>query len=213
MNIDEKMDVFYEFERHLLVDEKPSKYFLTLLESKILTETYPFTMIGDLMKVPQSPQYHPEGNVWNHTMMVVDNAAKRRDESEDKRAFMWAALLHDIGKTSTTKVQKSKITAYDHDKAGELLAIRFLQEFIEDKAFVNKVASMVRWHMQPLFVAKDMPYANIKVMNAETSIDEIALLSLCDRLGRGEMTSEKIRKETEGVMCFKKKTKEYIQQN
>lgn len=210
MNTTEKMDIFYEFERHLLVDEKPSEYFLTLLGSRILTEMYPFTMLGDLVEVPQSPQHHPEGNVWNHTMMVVDNAAKRKNESEDKRAFMWAALLHDIGKTSTTKVRKSKITSYDHDKVGEILAVKFLKEFIEDEVFVNKVASIVKWHMQPLFVVKNMPYANIKEMNAETSIDEIALLSLCDRLGRGEMTPDKIKTEAEGILDFKQKSKEYI---
>ena len=205
MNATEKINIFNEFEKHLMEDEKPSAYFISLIGSDILKQIYPFTMLGDLMRVPQSPQHHPEGSVWNHTMMVIDNAAKRKNQSEDMRAFMWAALLHDIGKTSTTKVRKDKITAYDHDKVGETLASKFLKEFSEDETFINKVAIMVKWHMQPLFVAKDMPFADVDKMNQEASIDEIALLSVCDRLGRGEMTSDRIKKEIDSIECFRKK--------
>lgn len=118
---------------------------------------------------------------------------------------MWAALLHDIGKATTTKVRKEKITAYDHDKVGETLAIRFLKEFSEDEAFINRIAMMVKWHMQPLFVAKDMPFADVEKMNEEISSSEIALLSICDRLGRGQMTPERIRSEMDSIERFRKK--------
>ncbi len=69
----------------------------------------------------QSPQHHPEGSVWNHTLLVVDEAAKIKEQSADPRTFMWAALLHDLGKPSTTMRRKSKITSYDHDKVGAQL--------------------------------------------------------------------------------------------
>lgn len=205
MNTAEKIIIFNEFEKHLMEDENPSAYFISLIGSEILTQIYPFTMLGDLQRVPQPPQHHPEGSVWNHTMMVVDNAAKRKNQSEDRRVFMWAALLHDIGKATTTKVRKEKITAYDHDKVGETLAIRFLKEFSEDEAFINRIAMMVKWHMQPLFVAKDMPFADVEKMNEEISSSEIALLSICDRLGRGQMTPERIRSEMDSIERFRKK--------
>jgi tRNA nucleotidyltransferase (CCA-adding enzyme) len=64
--------------------------------------------------------------------------------------------------------------------------------------------------MQILFVLKDMPFADIDKMAEEVSIDEIALLSLCDRLGRGEMTSEKLRKEEEDVRIFIKKCRKHL---
>jgi putative nucleotidyltransferase with HDIG domain len=86
-----------------------------------------------LKKVPQSPKHHPEGNVWNHTMLVVDEAAGKKGQSKDPEAFMWAALLHDIGKADATNQKKGRITAYNHEKVGAEQAGEFLREFMEDK--------------------------------------------------------------------------------
>lgn len=165
-------------------------------------DAYPFTMLGDLMKAEQSPDYHPEGNVWEHTLLVVDLAAEGRHISENPRVFMWSALLHDLGKAHTTKVRKGKITAYDHDKHGAILAADFLEKFINDEEFALKVSQMVRWHMQILFVVKHLPFADIDKMITEVSLGEIALLSLCDRLGRGNMNEKTRQKELENVKYF-----------
>jgi HD superfamily phosphodiesterase len=51
-----------------------------------------------LKRVEQQPDHHPEGNVWEHILLVVDLAAEGRHLSEDPRVFMWSALLHDLGK-------------------------------------------------------------------------------------------------------------------
>jgi tRNA nucleotidyltransferase (CCA-adding enzyme) len=151
-------------------------------------------------------QHHPEGSVWNHTMMVVDRAAIHRKESGSPRVFMWAALLHDLGKPDTTKVRKGKITAYDHDKLGEKLAVKFLSSLTEDTAFIDAVAKMVRWHMQTLFVVKNMPFADIDTMLKQVKLEEIALLTLCDRLGRGKMTEDKEAQERESIKQFVEKS-------
>lgn len=196
---------FNEFEFHILNDEKPSLYFNELLNSGSFPESYPFSMLSKLASVPQSSKYHPEGSVWNHTMLVIDEAAKRRSLSKNARAFMWAALLHDLGKAPTTKVRNGKITSYDHDKVGKELCIKFLSELTDDADLIKETSLLVRWHMQILFVLKDLPFADIDKMAEEVSINEIALLSLCDRLGRGEMTSEKLEKEEEDVRIFIKK--------
>ena len=90
-------EIFLKIEKHLLDDNKPSCYVEECLNTNVLDE-YPFSMIKDLQDVPQNPKFHPEGNVFIHTMMVVDEGAKIRDKSVDKRSFMWALLLHDIGK-------------------------------------------------------------------------------------------------------------------
>ena len=140
-------------------------------------------MLPRLKHIKQSPQQHPEGSVWNHTLLVLDEAAARKAQANDSRAFMWAALLHDIGKAVTTKVRKGKITAYDHDKVGAEMAREFLKEF-EDEPFVSKVAALIRWHMQILYTTKDMRFANIDAMRQETDVRDVALLGLCDSLGR-----------------------------
>ena len=196
-------DIFREWDKHLMEDDRPSIYFKKCLAEGYINKIKPFQLIFELVNVPQSPEHHPEGSVWNHTMMVVDNAAHRKDKiSKKPRAFMWAALLHDIGKIPTTKLRKGRYTAYDHDKVGENMAIEFLKQCGSSEDFIEAVSKLVRWHMQTLFVVKDMPYADVDTMLKEVDLQEVAELSLCDRLGRGGLTEEKFEKEKENVKIF-----------
>ncbi len=204
-----KKDMYLKFEKHLLEDARPSAYFNGWLESGILTKESPFNMLSSLANIPQSPKYHPEGNVWNHTMMVVDQGALRKGESTGPKVFMWAALLHDIGKKPATKIKKGRITAYDHDRMGEKMAFDFLKELGCEYDFSIKVSKMVRWHMQLLFVLKELPFAHIEKMLDEVHLDEISLLALCDRLGRGNLENESIEKEYENIQNFKEICSKY----
>ncbi len=197
--------IFSDFEYHLLKDEKPSKYFIDEMENGLYFNQYPFRMLKKLKDIPQSPEHHPEGDVWNHTMLVVDEAASHKDKSEDKRVFMWAALLHDIGKAPTTKVKKGKIITYDHDKIGEEMAIGFLKTLNDEEEFIKKVSKLVRWHMQILFVVKELPFAELNKMMSQVPYKEVALLGICDRLGRGELSEEKILQEKETIKRFTEK--------
>lgn len=176
-------DMYNDIDRHLLEDERPSLYFRHI-SGRPLFQQFPFSMLTRLKDTKQSPKHHPEGSVWNHTMLVVDEAAKVKDKSLDQRVFMWAALLHDIGKPGTTKKRNGRLTSYEHEKLGADLSEKFLKEFTDDNGFIDKVAVLVRWHMQILFVVNDLPYAEVKEMKKQSDIKEIALLGLCDRLGR-----------------------------
>jgi putative nucleotidyltransferase with HDIG domain len=172
---------FNEISDHLLYDITPSAYFNSLSYELRL---YPLNMLCKLKKVEQSPKHHPEGNVWNHTMMVVDEAAKVKNQSSDSRIFMWAALLHDIGKPDTTKIRKGRITSYDHDIVGAVLARKFLNFYNMDSEFIDRVSNMVRYHMHMLYILKGLPFANPTGMTKETNTKDLALLCRCDRLGR-----------------------------
>jgi putative nucleotidyltransferase with HDIG domain len=186
-------DIFTEIDTHLLEDDRPSLYFNEISETPLFYK-YPIGLLNKLKHTDQSPKHHPEGNVWNHTMLVLDEAAKVKSQSNDKRVFMWAALLHDIGKPDTTRYNKGKITSYDHDKAGAEIARKFLSEFTDEEIFIEKVAELIRWHMQILFVVNNLPFADIKTMKKKTDFNEVALLGLCDRLGRtGAERSEEER--------------------
>lgn len=196
MNTDNRL--FAEIEQHLLTDEQPSRY-LTDLSTRAEFSDYPLTMLKQMLTTQQSPVHHPEGNVWNHTLLVVDEAAKVRKQSKNARVLMWAALLHDIGKPETTKVRKGKITAYDHDRAGEKRARQFLSHYTDDTAFIDAVCGLVRYHMQILYVAKGLPFADIRGMKQSTDIEEISLIGLCDRLGRTHVDKEK---EEENIRRF-----------
>lgn len=176
-------DIYLDIENHLLNDEKPSDYLNEIYNNELFKEM-PFNMLYKLKKVEQSPKYHPEGNVWNHTMMVVDEAAKVKLKSKNLKVFMWASLLHDIGKPSTTKIRNGRITSYDHDKVGEKLAKEFLLHFTDDNNFIDEVCGLVRYHMHILYVVNNLPYKDMKGIRESTDINEVALIGLCDRMGR-----------------------------
>lgn len=197
--------LLYEINNHLLMDEKPSEYFNSILDVPIFKE-HPFCMLYNLKKAEQSPVHHPEGNAWNHTMLVVDYASKQKNKSKNEKVFMWAALLHDIGKPPTTKVRKGKITSYDHEKVGAVMAREFLEEFTTDDIFINNVCSLIRWHMQILHVVKNLPFGNIKDMKEETDVNEVALLGYCDRLGR---KNPDVEKEQNNIEVFLKKCMDF----
>lgn len=199
--IDKYKHLYTEIESHLLQDIKPSVYLKSIYHKPVF-RLYPFSLLRELKKTEQSPKHHSEGNVWNHTLLVVDEAANVKDKSENKKVFMWAALLHDLGKPSTTVNKKGRITSYKHDKVGEELAKEFLKIFTEDQDFINQVSQLVRYHMQILFVVNDLPFADVKGMKRHTDIREVALLGLCDRLGRGGRNR---REEEENIKKFLQK--------
>lgn len=195
-------DYYKEFEQHLLEDEQPSIFFKTLIKEQKFPKEQPFNLLLKLKTIQQSKKYHPEGSVFNHTMLVIDYASKIKKYSNDKQVFMWSSLLHDIGKITTTRVRKGRITAYDHDKEGEVLVGKFLTFLTDDFKMIKNVKCMVRWHMQPLFAAKNLPYLKLNDMINDVDFLEIALFSICDRLGRGNLEQKIIQEQKTHVLKF-----------
>lgn len=197
-------EIFYIIEKHLLNDDKPSVFLKEALKDNLLDD-YPFSMIKELEEVGQNPKFHPEGNVFIHTMMVIDEGAKNREKSKNKREFMWALLLHDIGKKPTTRLRNGRLTSYNHDIVGADMTTKFLTYFNEEERFIKDVRSLVRWHMQSLFVTKDMKFQNIDDMLRDVDINEIFLVSLSDRLGRGNLNYKEIDDTLIQMKRFKEK--------
>ena len=124
-------------------------------------------------------------NVLNHSLEVAFLSGVMASElGLDPTLARRAGLLHDIGKAVTTKNKKGKITAHDHDKAGAKLTREFLSQFMEDRALIDKICGLVRYHMQILFVISGLKFADIEGMKCHTDVQEVALLGMCDRLGR-----------------------------
>lgn len=196
-----KQELYADITKHLLEDARPSDY-LRGLEDEPIFRQPPFDGLYKLQATKQSPIHHPEGSAWNHVLLVVDEAAKVKDKSEDPTVFMWAALLHDIGKPDTTRLRKGKITSYDHDSVGEKLAAEFLAVFTEDQDFIQRVTKLVRYHMHVLYVNNNLPFGNVKNMKRETSVEDIALLGYCDRMGR---TGSDEQEERESAARFLEK--------
>ena len=194
-------ELFIKINEILLQNLKPSEEL-----ERLITEGYldkePFNKIKKLNNIEQNPKYHPEGSVLKHVFLVVDLASKYKKYSNDEKVFMWAALLHDIGKLTTTRVRKNRITSYNHDIEGEEIAMDILNELTDDD-FKQKVSKLVRWHMQPLFYDKNLPFFQPQDIINVVEYKEVALLSLCDRLGRGNLDEDRIKDEKERIENFK----------
>lgn len=140
-----KERVFEEFNKLLLKADKPSMG-LNFLWNVGWIQHFP--ELEALIGCEQNPEWHPEGDVWIHTLMVVDNAAKLRNQipEQDRLPFMYGCLLHDCGKPSTTK---EDYTAYGHDKEGVKVARRFMERLTNNIDLIDKVCNLVRYHMSP----------------------------------------------------------------
>lgn len=93
------------------------------------------------------------------------------------------------------------------------MAREFLTYFNMEENFIDEVRGLVRWHMQSLFVTKDMKFQNIGDMLRDVDINEIFLVSLSDRLGRGNLDHIEINKTKEEVRKFKEKITDFKRKN
>ncbi|WP_419726704.1 HD domain-containing protein [Terrisporobacter petrolearius] len=176
-----------ELEEVLLTYEKPSRYFISLKDDNNLDIKFP--EIGDLVGVIQSPVHHPEGDVFNHTMMVVDEAAKLKNKAKNPIGFMYSALCHDFGKVITTTTKEDgKIISYNHERAGLKLVRKFLGRTIkkEENAFEDYVLNMVELHMQPNQLANQNSQlkSTRRLFNKSVCPQDLILLAKADALGR-----------------------------
>jgi putative nucleotidyltransferase with HDIG domain len=109
--------------------------------------------VAALVGVKQDPTHHPEGCAFTHTAHVCDAmaaiCARDRISGSDRVLYMMAALLHDVGKATTTRwhEQKQKWTAYGHDLAGVPVATDWLGRLGYGDEFVEQVGVLVELHM------------------------------------------------------------------
>ncbi len=154
----------------------------------------------------QRLDFHPEGSVFNHTMLVVDLAALCKQKTSWPLAFMWASLLHDIGKPKVTTPEGK---APNHDLEGEPIAYEFMMNLSHQQKLSKYVSLMVRTHMT-LMVAcrKDhnvYPYLKVlKRLEGNVEIDDLVLLSRCDKLGRKRIDIQTIQKFNHYIDNMKK---------
>lgn len=144
-----------ELRKALLKAEKPSVFFETLLEMEQLDVWFP--EIRQFIGIEQDPIYHPEGDVWVHTMEVIDRAAAFRDKVSEPYSFMLLALTHDFGKILTTAEKNGRIHAYKHETEGLHLVESFVKRITGEKDVINYVSNMVPLHMKPNVAAYSKP--------------------------------------------------------
>lgn len=134
----------------------------------------------------QRLDYHPEGNVLNHTIMVVELASLVKQKTSNPSYFMWANFLHDIGKPEVTT---SDLHAPYHAQVGVEVFEQQLGDLIKNKEMAKYLKLMIRYHMSLMNMARksnqDYNYLRLlKDIEPAVSLDELFLLTKCDKLGR-----------------------------
>ena len=149
-----------ELEKLLFKSAQPSKGFETARELGIIEKHMP--ELHALIETPQEPEFHPEGNVWIHTMMVIDQAAKIINKEDcgltdqEKLEVMLGALCHDFGKPETTKEEDGRIKAHGHEEAGVEPAKEFLSRLSFNQKVVKSVLLTTAQHLKPAQLYKEM---------------------------------------------------------
>ncbi len=148
-----KERVWGEFEKILLQADEPSIGLQWLYDLNVVAQIFP--ELQSLVGVPQEPEWHPEGNVDVHTMMVADEARKLIDNLpyERKVAVMLGAVAHDLGKPLTTEFVDGRTRSRGHDEAGVEPTLSFLDTLgiytLNGFDVRNQVVQLVRYHLKP----------------------------------------------------------------
>ena len=114
-----------------------------LRESGLLAQLLP--EIEATIECEQSPEFHPEGSVYNHLVRILEQLP-----ADASASLIWAALLHDVGKppTASRDAQTGRIHFYGHEKAGAEMAGRILERLRFTRKQINEIVDCVRQHMQ-----------------------------------------------------------------
>lgn len=118
--------IWGEFEKLLLQAHRPSIGFALARELGVIEQILPEMV--PLYDCPQDAEWHPEGDVWTHTLMVIDEARKRNGDLERARlaTIMLSAVCHDLGKPQTTAMIDGRVRSPGHEAAGVPLAAAIL---------------------------------------------------------------------------------------
>ena len=159
----------------LLTSGKPSEYFEDLRKRNRLNPRY--SELARLIGVEQDPKWHPEGDVWTHTMQVLDRAAELRDRVSDPYAFMLLALCHDLGKpATTTKDENGRIHSYGHETAGTVPAMKLLNKITNKRKVKKYVLDMIPLHMKPNIYVHDRSSEKVTDRLFETAPEPVDLI-------------------------------------
>lgn len=157
--------------------------------------------LAALADCPQEPEHHGEGDVLAHTKLVVgellEGAAYAAAGEDDRQLLFLTALLHDIGKPQTTKLEDGRLTSRGHSRRGAILARRLLWQAGVDPALREQVCALIRQHMLPFFlVENDDALDRAAAVSWQTRCDLLAAQAHADARGRVSATSSELTVNT-----------------
>lgn len=145
-----------------------------------------FPELEALVACEQDSEWHPEGDVWAHTLHAMDAFATERvgDEWEDLVVGL-AVLCHDFGKPATSELLRGRIRSLGHESAGEEPTRAFIGRLTDERALVREVVPLVTNHMVPksLFDAKAGDGAVRRLAQRVRRIDRLVRVTQADQRG------------------------------
>ncbi|HJY82066.1 MAG TPA: CCA tRNA nucleotidyltransferase [Candidatus Binatia bacterium] len=157
----------------ILTEGGAKRAFNLLSESRLLQAILP--EIEAMRGVEQSPDFHPEGDVFVHTLLLLD----KLDHPSETLAL--GALLHDVAKPLCRAQQGERITFYGHCEKGAEMAVAICQRLKRSRATWEHVAYLVKSHLR-LLNASEMRPATLKRFLREEGIEELLELARIDAL-------------------------------
>lgn len=182
--------IMEELSKALLKSSHPSVFFDVLRSMNQLSDWFP--EVQALIGVEQEARYHPEGDVYTHTMLVLDQAAQLRERAVYPLGFMMSALCHDLGKPKATAVIDGRIRAFQHENLGVPIAQRFISRLSSETRLSKYVSSMVALHMRPnsLYHMQSGEHAYMKLLDLSVEPGDLLLLARADHCGRAGHESD-----------------------
>jgi tRNA nucleotidyltransferase (CCA-adding enzyme) len=184
--------IWGEIEKLLLRAGRPSIGFALALELGVVERLFP--ELDALVGCPQEPEWHPEGDVWVHTLLVIDQARARIDDLSypQQVALMLGAVCHDLGKPATTAFLEGRIRSLDHEEQGVPPATALLDRLnvhsLQGVDVRREVLGMVANHLKPgMFAKADPPVGDgaYRRLAQKVDLQLLARVAKADCEGRG----------------------------
>ena len=184
--------IWTEIEKLLLRARRPSLGFSLALHLGVIERLFP--ELDTLVGCPQEPEWHPEGDVWVHTLLVIDQARARIDDLSypQKVTVMLGAVCHDLGKPATTAFIDGRIRSLDHESEGVPPATALLDRLnihsLQGYDVRREVLGIVAHHLKPGMFAKAQPPVSdgaFRRLAQKVDLELLARVARADCEGRG----------------------------
>ena len=158
----------------ILTEGAARRGFELLAATSLLTAVLP--EVARMQGIEQSPDYHPEGDVFRHTLLAIEQLPAGVSET-----LALGLLLHDVGKPVTAARRDNRITFYGHTTVGAELAVAICQRLRRSRATWERVAYLVTNHLR-LVDAPEMRLSTLKRLLRHEGFDELLALARMDAL-------------------------------
>src|ERR1039458_5092804 len=125
----------------MLTEGRARRVFELLDETGLLAEVLP--EVARMKGVEQPPQFHPEGDVWTHTLMLLEQL-----EAGCTATLAWGALLHDVGKPPTFRRGPDRIRFDGHVDVGVAMGAEICRRFRFSNEETQQIVALIENHMR-----------------------------------------------------------------